>query len=215
MSLPTQLYLLRHGEVEASAQGVFVGARDVELSPRGHEQAAALAAYLAERPMDAVYASPMRRVRQTLAPWQVHRPEPAVILPGLSEVDMGVWTGLNNAEVEARFHEPATNWLEQIQRGAVAGAETGERFRARVEPCVRRMLEDHAGQRVAVVCHGGVIRMILALLLRMELGHTACFHIEYASLTRVDARPAKVRVQLLNFTPWRDLPSRVANEKPA
>lgn len=94
MSLPTQLYLLRHGEVEASAQGVFVGARDVELSPRGHEQAAALAAYLAERPMDAVYASPMRRVRQTLAPWQVHRPEPAVI-DLLPVVGKKGWRGRN------------------------------------------------------------------------------------------------------------------------
>ena len=64
----TRLFLTRHAEVEARYQKVFAGRLDVALSPRGQAQAVALADWLRRRPLDAIYASPMRRVQQTLTP---------------------------------------------------------------------------------------------------------------------------------------------------
>src|SRR5579862_2981675 len=66
---PTQLAFIRHGEVEKAYLRVFGGRIDMNLSPRGHEQAAALAKWLERQHIDAVYASPMKRVQQTLAPF--------------------------------------------------------------------------------------------------------------------------------------------------
>ena len=66
---PLQLILVRHGEVEESYHKVFGGSRiDMGLSSRGHEQAAAVARWFGTEQIEAVYASPMRRVRQTMAP---------------------------------------------------------------------------------------------------------------------------------------------------
>ena len=62
----------------------------------------------------------------------------------------------------------------------------------------------HTGQSVAVLCHGGVIRMMVAMLLELPLSAMAKFDFEYASLTRIDVHPHKTRVKLLNFVPWRD-----------
>src|ERR1041385_6288992 len=94
---PTQLVLIRHGEVEAAYQRVFGGRIDMNLSPRGHEQAAALAKWLARHPLNAVYASPMKRVQQTLAPFTDNSnwSSRTVTVPGLREVDFGDWTGLS------------------------------------------------------------------------------------------------------------------------
>src|SRR5271169_6858855 len=89
----TRLLLIRHAEVEARYQGVFGGQIDMELSPRGHEQAAALARYLHQKTVSAIYASPMKRVQQTLRPWVVNGVPRPIILPELREVDFGVWTG--------------------------------------------------------------------------------------------------------------------------
>ncbi len=58
---------------------------------------------------------------------------------------------------------------------------------------------------MAIVAHGGVIRMMLAVLLELSLAKTAAFDIEYASATHVELRPHGAEVQLLNFAPWRDL----------
>ena len=58
-SPPTRLFLLRHGEVETRYHRIFGGRIDMELSPRGHEQAKTLAAYLAGTHFNSIYVSVM------------------------------------------------------------------------------------------------------------------------------------------------------------
>jgi broad specificity phosphatase PhoE len=203
----TRLLLIRHAEVEARYQGVFGGRIDMDLSPRGHEQAAALAKYLHAKPLNAIYASPMRRVQQTLIPVLENGAPKPDIMPDLREVDFGDWTGQSLDQLQAKFGVSASAWLEQLECGGIANAESGKTFRERVAPCLERILADHPGQQVAIFCHGGVIRMLLSILLHWPLGSMAMFEIEYASLTQVGLRPNKARVQLLNFTPWREMAS--------
>jgi broad specificity phosphatase PhoE len=175
------------------------------LSPRGHEQAAELAAYLRQKTVNAIYASPMRRVRETLKPWVVNGVPPPTIVPDLQEVDFGAWTGLTFGQVQERFGVSAWQWLDQIESAAIPGAESAATFRARIEPCLRQIIRDHPGQQVAMACHGGVIRMLLAILLDMPFSRTGAFQVEYASFTKVRLRPEQTEVQLLNFTPWREI----------
>jgi broad specificity phosphatase PhoE len=96
--------------------------------------------------------------------------------------------------------------LEQLEKGTIEGAESVTGFRQRIEASLRKILNDGPGTTIAVVCHGGVIRMALAVLLDLPLSKMAGFDFEYASLTVVDWLPGKVEVQLLNLTPWRDVP---------
>lgn len=203
----TTLYLIRHAEVEARYQGVFGGRIDMDLSPLGHEQAVTLAGYLKRKKFDAIYASPMKRVHQTLSPYLTNGAPKPVVMPKLHEVDFGDWTGLTFEQVEQRFGSRASTWLDKLAAGGIPNAEPAAAYRARIEPCVREILQGHAGQRVAVFCHGGVIRQILAILLDLPLPKTAGFEIDYTSVTEVEVHPHRAEVQLLNFTPWRDLKS--------
>ncbi len=66
---PTRLLIIRHAEVERSYHKIFGGRIDMNLSPRGRAQARRLAKFLRTRKIDALYASPMKRVQQTLAPF--------------------------------------------------------------------------------------------------------------------------------------------------
>ena len=205
MIFPTRLFLLRHGEVEERYHRIFGGRIDMNLSALGHDQARALAAYLRRRPIDVVYASPMKRAQQTLAPLASHCPRPAIEKPEFREVDFGVWTGLSWEEVHSKHQVSAFDWLDRIEKGEIAEAETGATFRARIEPTLRQIVEEHAGQSVAIVCHGGVIRMMLSILLDLPLPKLASFEIDYASVTQVERHTHKTEVTLLNFAPWRDL----------
>ena len=206
MTHPVRLFLMRHGEVEESYHRIFGGRIDMNLSPRGHEQAAALASYLRGRTLDAIYVSPMRRAQLTLAPLASQRAQLAVTIPGFREIDFGDWTGLSWEQVHAKFGIHAFQWLDQVEAAALPNGESGEVFRARIEPDLRKILEQHEGQTVGIVCHGGVIRMMLSILLEMPLRQMASFEIDYASLTVVERHLHKTEVTLLNFTPWRDLP---------
>ena len=211
----TRLLLIRHGEIEEPHQHTFGGRIDMNLSARGREQAKTLAGYLRGKTIDAIYASPMKRVQQTLAPLlkngastlrSATEDGPAQItLPGLRELDFGDWTGLGWQAVSKRFGFSVHEWLDQIEHKGAPNGENGKAFRARVEPCLREIMRRHRGQNVAVFCHGGVIRMMLAILLDVPLPKTNRFEIEYTSVTQVALHPHMAEVELLNFTPWRDL----------
>jgi broad specificity phosphatase PhoE len=204
---PTRLLLVRHAEVEVRYHKIFGGKIDMNLSPRGHEQAGLLAKFLSTRKLDAIYASPMKRVQQTLAPFLANGSPPQTVIPDLREVDFGDWTGLNWEQVCAKFKLLTHEWLDHIERGVAPGGESGPQFRVRIEPCVREILKNHNGQTVGIFCHGGVIRMILAILLDLPLPRTNMFEIEYAGVTQVAMRPGHAEIELLNFTPWRDVPA--------
>ena len=205
MDSPTRLYLLRHGEVEARYHRVFGGKIDMELSPLGHEQVQALADYFRRHPPHVMYSSPMKRVQQTLAPLARQTELEPIVLKGLREVDFGEWTGLSWDQVYERFKVSAFNWLDQLEAGGITGAETTHDFRTRVNESLQQILKESAHKEIAVVCHGGVIRMLLSLLLDLPFTKMAAFDVEYASITKVKITPSKTDVELLNFAPWRDL----------
>jgi broad specificity phosphatase PhoE len=200
------LWLVRHAEVEQKYQRVFGGRIDMGLSPRGELQAARLSEYLKIHSFDAVYASPMRRVQQTLRPMlQNGFPRP-IIISEFREVDFGEWTGHTWDEVEEKFGVSAFTWLDQLECDGIPKAECADKLRARVAPALEAVLRNHPGGKVAIICHGGVIRMILSILLRLPFACMDMFEIEYASTTQVRFQMNKPQLQLLSFSPWRDVP---------
>jgi len=201
----TRLLLIRHAEVEVRYHRVFGGRIDMDLSPLGHQQAAALAAWLSRKPLAAVYASPMKRVQQTLVPLVKHGVPAPIVMPDLREVDFGDWTGLGWEAVHEKFGARASQWLHCLECGTVPNGETGAAFRARIEPCLRQIVRDHAGKTVAIVCHGGVICMTLSILAELPLSRISLFDIEYASVSQIVLHPHRVEFEMLNFAPWRDL----------
>lgn len=203
MSAFTRLYLLRHGEVEAAYQRVFGGRLDIGLSPWGEQQAAALAECLAEVHFDAIYVSPLRRAQLTARPFLGRNGNRAETVEDLQEFHFGLWTGLGWEEVAASYGWSAFDWLEAIDRGEIPGGETGVEVLQRVGAVLRGVRNRHAGQVVALVCHGGVIRAALAWLLELPLPRTAGFEIDYASITVVEWHERRPVVRLLNQVPWR------------
>ena len=179
----------------------------MSLSERGHIQAAALAAYLRRKPIEAVYTSPLKRVQQTLAPYAALGTPPAHVMADLREVDFGDWTGHNWEAIQTHFGLNAYDWLELLEQDRIPNAESSRAYRARVEACIRQIVGNHPGQLVAVFCHGGIVRMLLSILLNLPLPAFAHFDVDYASLTEVMLHShKKPEVSLLNFAPWRDLP---------
>jgi len=208
--MKTSLYFIRHAEVEETYHRVFGGRIDMGLSPRGHEQARALAAWLKPRTFDTVYASPMQRVQLTLAPFRQHHSNEPVVLAGLREIDFGAWTGFGWNQVEEKFGMSAFDWLEHMEHDRIHQAEQIDAFRQRVAQSVHFAIEQSRGKTAAIFAHGGVIRMALSVLLGMPMRKFEHFEIDYASVSWVDVGEMKAgrprtEIQLLNFTPWRDL----------
>jgi broad specificity phosphatase PhoE len=134
---PTQLYFIRHGEVEEKYHKVFGGSRiDMALSPLGMSQAEAVAAWLKDTKLDALYASPMLRVQQTLTPLATQRGMQPELMPGLREVDFGDWTGNRWDEVQVKFGVSAFDWLEIIESNGIPNGESVQGIMTRVQECL-------------------------------------------------------------------------------
>ena len=202
---PTQLYFIRHGEVETRYHKVFGGSRiDMGLSELGHRQARAVADWFGNDKLDAIYASPMLRVQQTMTPLVEHREIEPTLMPDLREVDFGDWTGYRWEEILEKFGISAFEWLEVLDKNGIANGENAKDLLSRVKPCLDQIMQDNPHRSVAVFCHGGIIRVMLALLLELPLARMSHFSIEYGSVTVVEIQPEKkhaVEIELLNLQP--------------
>ena len=174
----TRIVLVRHAETEESARGRCYGRLDVRLSQRGLQQAEALAASLAGLGLAAVYASPLARALDTARPIAAaHGLEPSV-LDALAELDFGEVEGLRVDEMEAERPELFRAWMDDTAQVRFPGGEGLADLRGRVLPALVEIRARHERQAVAVVVHGGVIRVVLADAL--GLGDGALFRLDQA-----------------------------------
>ncbi len=163
----TTLLLARHGETDWNRDRRWQGHADRPLTARGRAQAADLAARLADIPLDAIYASDLRRARETAEPVATAHGLELIQLPELREVNVGSWQGLTRDEAEARFPAGFQRWRE-----GGTGWEDGESYgemSARVLGAVERIADEHLGGRVLIVTHGGPIRAIHGGALGMDV----------------------------------------------
>jgi broad specificity phosphatase PhoE len=163
----TLAYLARHGESDWNVANRFQGVTDRPLTDHGRRQAQELAEELAEKTLDAVYTSPLRRARDTAAIVAARLGLEPVADAGLREIDVGGWAGLSRTEVESRFPAAFDRWL-----GGGDGWEDGESYgqmSTRVLAAVERIALTHPDGHVLLVSHGGPIRAIHAAAAGMDV----------------------------------------------
>ena len=177
-----ELLLIRHAL--PVRRELEIGAADPELSEDGHAQARHLAEYLAaEAPLDALYASPLNRARQTAVPIAERFGLEIVLEDAVAE-----WDRHSNEYVPIEELKAAGDprWQALLRGEWTAHDESPEQFTERVVAAVERMIADHRGERIAVVCHGGVINTYLGHVLGLG-AQQSFFYPNYTSIHRVAA----------------------------
>ena len=156
-----QLILIRHALPER--QHVTTGAADPALSANGLEQAAAVARWLAGEAIDAVYSSPMQRARETAHAYVELRDHTVEYHDGIVEFDRHTNSYVPMEELKATDYAA---W-----KAFVDGRYNAEVDILAFQDTVVRALEEiiaaNSGKRVAVFCHGGVINVWAAHVLKM------------------------------------------------
>ena len=164
----TRVFLVRHGATVLSAEDRFAGSTDVDLSDEGRMQATALGQRLATERIGAVYASPLKRTRETASLISASHRLPLQTMDGLREIDHGRWEGLTRAEVEEKFEDEYQQWETDPFTFAPQGGESGLSVMARSLPAIREIVVRHAGEKVLVVSHKATIRLLISSLLGFD-----------------------------------------------
>lgn len=144
-----RLTLLRHGEPARSSlsdEGDH-DPRDPGLSERGQAQAQAVRPFIERVKYDAVYASPMRRARETAE----------LAAPGIELRIEDDLVEFDHGADYLHFEDGAAVYDRYLAGDLSAWGITLVEFHARVRGAMERLAERHPGQRVLVVGHGGFV----------------------------------------------------------
>jgi broad specificity phosphatase PhoE len=164
--LDATLVLLRHGESEWVAKGLFQGQGDSPLSPAGRRQAALAAERIARphrppvlpTPLGApstIVHSPLGRTTETATLLQAAIADTAgfgVDVPrradaGFLEIGQGEWEGIPGSEISERWGPVLRGWRDDPLTAWAPGGESLPQVDARVRTALSRLLEDLARER--------------------------------------------------------------------
>jgi len=155
-----EILLVRHGQSVADIEGRHEGRADFPLTDLGRSQARRAADWIAQHyPSGAILSSPLQRATQT-ACIMADRLNLAVALDDeLAEMNNGVYAGLTRKEAALRYPWPEGGFKPHE---AQPEGESRIAFRCRTETFWSRFLhsEHMRADRVAIITHGGVIRML-------------------------------------------------------
>ncbi|TWC56973.1 alpha-ribazole phosphatase [Pseudomonas sp. SJZ080] len=174
-----RLDLLRHGETELG--GGLRGSLDDALTDTGWSQMRA--AVVEQGPWDRLVSSPLQRCARFAQELGAQLGLPVQLDKDLQELHFGAWEGQSAAALmETDAEALGLFWADPYSFTPPQG-ERVEDFSTRVLAAVARLHEAYAGERVLVISHGGVMRLLLAQarglpreqLLNVEVAHGALF----------------------------------------
>ncbi|MCD6076663.1 MAG: hypothetical protein K0R89_601 [Ramlibacter sp.] len=181
----TTILAIRHGETAWNSDGRYQGQTDVALNATGREQAAWVAQALAREAIDAVYSSDLARAMQTAQALAAQVGVPLRIDADLREQHFGVFQGLLAHEIEERWPEDHSRWLRREPGFGPPGGETRRDFSERCVGAVERLAREHAGQTLAIVCHGGVLDALYRAARGLPLDTPRTWSLENAAISRL------------------------------
>lgn len=196
-----RVYLIRHGETDSNTQKRFQGRIDIPLNPNGMSQVGCLTEFMKEKKLDAIYCSSMLRARMTAAPLAMSHNMGYKPLELLQEVSFGDWEGLS-------FDEISTRWPKEMQTFFTNPGEwvppNGETFPEVAERCQKAFdmifAEQGHDKNIAIVSHGGIIRVQLCLLLGMPLNNLWRLGVHNVSVSSLTDWQGNMVVETVNDT---------------
>jgi probable phosphoglycerate mutase len=176
------LLLIRHGLPER-VEGAD-GPADPVLTAEGRRQAERLAEWLAHEQLDHLVSSTLRRAQETAAPVGERMSLEVELIKGLSEFDADADSYIPIEELRAA-KDPRFYAMVEGRWDELGSSHDPASFAELVVDTIEGVIDRFPSQRVAVVCHGGVINLYLARILGIE--RPLWFDPGYTSISRVAA----------------------------
>jgi broad specificity phosphatase PhoE len=180
-----KLLVVRHGQSRGNATADYSTAQHDSLSPRGQEQAQALAVHLEPYTFDRLVVSPLQRALETMAPSLRSRGGKAEVWPELAEA---CWQETREGASHSWGTEPASipehlDGLFEFRNGRYVKPSEHESYgqglrRVHDAVALLRQMADSTARSVLMVTHGYVIREMFNIILapdtRQDYSHDNC-----------------------------------------
>lgn len=153
----TRFIVVRHGETEWNLGSRIQGHSDSALTAEGLAQAEALARRLARERFDRLLSSDLGRAHETARIIAARTGHALALDRRLRERAFGEAEGLTYGELDHQFPDAFSKVRETDPDYVIPGGESRRQHYERVCGAFESLAREHAGLRLAVVCHGGVL----------------------------------------------------------
>ena len=165
----TEIYLIRHTQAEGNVYHAMQGHWDGEVTALGLRQIDALAERFRDVPVDALYASDLKRAMLTAGAIRRSHPLELQTLPALREINVGPWEARFFADIQHEQPHETELFLHRAEEFYLPGAERYGEVRSRAAAALETIARENEGKTVAVVSHGVTIRCLLSYVLQRSL----------------------------------------------
>jgi probable phosphoglycerate mutase len=191
--------LVRHGQTPTTGSTLPGRTPGLHLSDVGREQAENTAKRLAELPrVDAVFASPLERTRETATPIAQALATKVHIERGLLECDFGQWTGRPLKEL---MKLPEWSTVQRFPSGhRFPGGESFAEMQSRMLGALERLRARHPAGVIVAVSHADPIKSVVAHALGTHLDLFQRLVISPCSVTAIAYHAGGPAVLTVNST---------------
>jgi alpha-ribazole phosphatase len=198
----TRLFLIRHGDtIDEETKKVFKGTSDIPLSEKGREKLQKASQFLTRFNFDHIYTSALSRCIESgkiiAAPHNIE----TKIAEAFNEIHFGIWEGRSFEEIDEENPTEFRRWVKNPDIHTPPQGEPLIDAQQRSVGIFNEMISRHRGQNVAVVTHAGILRLIFASILGMQLSSIFKIGQDYGCINIIDIYKDDITViKLLNFT---------------
>lgn len=193
--MTTIVDLLRHGEPVGGR--AYRGNRiDDPLSESGWQQ---MRGWLdGNVAWQRVITSPLRRCRDFAEEAATKYNLPIQVVQDLKEVGFGIWEGKSPEEIQSLYPEAYQAFYNDPVKKRPEGAEPLEKFFKRVNDAYSGVIAQYPGEHILLVTHAGVIRAIVANMLKAPMASMYQLRIDYAGLSRISYGDSPAKLENFN-----------------
>lgn len=178
-----RLYLVRHGETKWNIENKYQGASDIPLSPVGIEQAQALARKIKAFKIDKIYSSDLSRAYETAKMIAKEKNLEIECMPGLREISFGEWEGYTIAQLKELYGDSYKKFFLEPHKYPFPGEGSMVAVQTRITKAVSEIVKKHPRGDILIVSHGGVLKVLIMSLLKIDLSFFKSFWLGNTSLS--------------------------------
>ena len=165
-----KLFLIRHSQTDWNVLRKTQGLCDIELCQSGREQSKKLAQYFANKNIDAVFCSPLKRARQTAEIISEAINLTPTVHTNLIEINFGDWEGLTLKEINKKYANEFLNWTKRPDLCSVPnGDESLEDVRKRIDDFIDYCVAEYDNKNILVITHSVPAKVLILKSKKLEI----------------------------------------------
>jgi|TARA_B100001750_G_scaffold180451_1_gene148884 broad specificity phosphatase PhoE len=196
------LFIVRHGESQGNALGLWQGHKDYNLTKKGEQQALLTKQYFSATYFDKLQTSDLTRAIQTIEIIRSDYLKSIEVESSWKELSFGSWEGKSSLDIN-RGAELLDFWYQNPTKAKIPGGETFIQLQQRVLKAYNSLynqIQSSKSENVLLVAHGGSIRVLGCYLAGIPLSNLWRLGVKHCSVSRILITPEKSTIVSWNHT---------------